>query len=119
MNRVVLIACLFVTLVSCIHANGSATPTISLINFKKLFDAQRQQLAGSDLANAFYSIKGSQLLGENQTPQVLQEVCNLVKSKLDKTNIESIFYASSLAKIANCQVSPLAPIYSLLFAISV
>ena len=85
MNRVVLLACLL-ALMSCIHANGgNNNPTISLVNFKKLFDAQRQQLSSLDLANALYSIKGSQLLGETHTPQVLTEVCNLVKAKLDKT----------------------------------
>jgi len=48
------------------------------------------------LTNAFYSVKGLELLGENLPASAQQEVCNLVKSKVDKANLESVYYATSL-----------------------
>jgi len=55
------------------------------------------------LTNAFYSIKGLELLGEKLNAQTQQDICTFVKSKVDKTNLESIYYATSLAAlIPNC-----------------
>lgn len=96
---------LLAIIINASHASSTNNPTISLINFQKLFDSSKQQIGSLDLATAFYSFKGSQLLNENQTPQVQQELCNLAKSKVDKTSIESIYYATSLAALAqNCQL---------------
>lgn len=106
MNKFILSVFLFLALnASLVYTSSANNPTISLINFQKLFDSSKQQIGSLDLGTAFYSFKGSQLLNDNQTPQVQQELCNLAKTKVDKSSIESIFYATSLASLAqNCQL---------------
>jgi len=84
---------------------NSNYPTINASGLKKIFDSAKPY---ADLSGAFYSIKGNALLGETLSTQNAAEVCNFIKSKVDKSNIESVFYATSLAgTISNC-VLPVA-----------
>lgn len=78
-------------------------PVINPQNMKKIFEAAKPY---SDLSNAFYSIKGLNILGENAiNAQNAKEVCEFTMAKLDKHSLESIYYAVSLASlIPNCQI---------------
>jgi len=79
---------------------SSSYPTIQTAHLKKVF---AQAKPYSDLTNAFYSIKGLQLLGDDSLKQLSKddqlELCTFVKSKVDKTSLESIHYATSLASL--------------------
>jgi oligosaccharyltransferase complex subunit delta (ribophorin II) len=91
---------LLASLIYATSAVNSNYPTIQTSTLKKQFDAAKPY---SDLSNAFYSINGNSLLGENLPQQSLNDVCNFIKSKVDKTSVESIYYATSLAaKISGC-----------------
>ena len=71
-----------ILLVSCLvlSAFGSLTsnPTINLFSLKRIFEGVKPY---SDLANAFFSIKGLHLLGENlldaQNAKVISVITNL------------------------------------------
>jgi len=88
--------------VSIINASLSTYPTVNLNSLKKVFDTAKPY---SDLSNAFYSIRGLDLLGE-KVPQASQtETCNFIKTKVDKASLESIYFGLSLASsIPNCQL---------------
>jgi len=66
---------------------------------KKLFDSVKPY---SDLNNAFYSAKGLELLGETLSAASQTELCNLAKTKVDLTSLESIYYSASLASLSGC-----------------
>ena len=114
----------------CVYAAQASTyPTISKQILKKIFDNVKPY---SDLSGAFYSIKGLELVGEKVPANslnvsvfvpplefficilafifcvclfyLLKDICTFVKSKVDKTNLESIYYATSLAAVTNCVV---------------
>ncbi|CAD5114667.1 DgyrCDS3716 [Dimorphilus gyrociliatus] len=58
----------------------------------------------ADLASCYYSVLGLNLLGERHENPT--ETCNFLKSKLDSKDLESLFFASSAAKIlGSCQIS--------------
>jgi oligosaccharyltransferase complex subunit delta (ribophorin II) len=101
-HRLVLVLCLAAALaaVSSSTSVNSNYPHINALGLKKIFDGAKPY---ADLSNAYYSIKGNSLLGETLSAQNAIEVCTFVKSKVDKTNIESVFYGTSLAaSISNC-----------------
>jgi len=83
---------------------ASAMSKNSVINpqsLRKVFEGVKPY---SDLSNAFYSIKGLDLLGDKALDaQSAKEVCEFAKAKVDKNSLESIHYATSLATlIPNC-----------------
>jgi len=93
------LVCLLLTSFILNVSSANLAP-LSTANLKKLFESVRPY---SDLSNAFYSMNGLQLLGETLQAG---DVCNLVKTKVDKTNLESIYYATSVAAmIPNCALS--------------
>lgn len=113
-------------LISCVAISFSSTnsnyPTINLANLRNLLESVKPY---TDLSNTFYSVKGLELLGEKFQPQTQavikkikfktfflnpfqykKEICNLVKLKIDKNSIESVFFGLSLASsVPNCVVS--------------
>lgn len=78
-------------------------PTVNPQTLRKVFEGVKPY---SDLSSAFYSIKGLNLLGDKALDaQSAKEVCEFAKAKVDKSNMESIYYATSLASlIPNCQL---------------
>ncbi len=78
-------------------------PVVQTGNLRSLFESVKPY---SDLSTAFYSIKGSSLLGDKfLDTQSAKEVCDFAKAKADKNNLESIYYATSLALLMpNCQL---------------
>jgi len=78
-------------------------PVVNPENLRTLFESAKPY---SDLSSAFYSIKGSSLLGDKfLDAQSAKEVCEFAKAKADKNNLESIYYATSLAQLMpNCQL---------------
>lgn len=98
MARLNLFVILSVLVLAC-YADSNY-PTINQANLKKIFDGVKPY---ADLSNAFYSVKGLSLLGETLNAQSQTEICNFVKSKVDKNSAESIYYAVSLAgSVPNC-----------------
>lgn len=84
--------------------SASSNPTISQSTLKKIFDNAKPY---SDLSSAFYSVKGLELIGEKLPANSLNEICTFAKTKIDKTNLESIYYATSLAALVpNCALTP-------------
>jgi len=58
----------------------------------------------ADLASCYYSVLGLNLLGERHDNPT--ETCNFIKSKVDSKDLESLFFASSAAKLlGSCQIS--------------
>lgn len=98
-----ILKCLMCLLVASFILNSSSAANLATLNpanLKKLFDSVKPY---ADLTNGFYSVKGLQLLGESLSAP--QDVCNLAKTKVDKNNLESIYYATSLAALVpNCAV---------------
>jgi oligosaccharyltransferase complex subunit delta (ribophorin II) len=92
------------------YASSSTIPTINPLILKKNFNAVRPF---NELVHAFYSVNGLSLLGEKQTPESESEICNFVKSKIDKTSLESIYYSLSLT-VANskCDLPMMAELKS-------
>lgn len=93
--------------VSCVLVVNSTVnsnyPTINSAGLKKIFDGAKPY---ADLSSAYYSVKGNSLLGETLSGQNAADLCNFVKSKVEKSNIESVFYATSLASlIPNCALT--------------
>lgn len=59
------------------------------------------------MSSAFYSIKGLELLGDKAAldTQNAKELCDFAKAKVDKSSMESIYYATSLGSlIPSCQL---------------
>ena len=99
MSRCTLVLIVCVVAAMATLAASSKNPTICAKALKKVFDGAKPY---ADLSNAFYSVKGLELLGETAPA----DLCKLVKSKVDKNSVESIYYATSLAaKLADCAVS--------------
>ncbi|XP_023235921.1 dolichyl-diphosphooligosaccharide--protein glycosyltransferase subunit 2-like isoform X2 [Centruroides sculpturatus] len=67
----------------------------------------------ADLSVAYYSILGHTLLSQ-KFPNV-QETCNLVKSKLDSKNLESVYHATGINKLLDCKL-PAAGLHQILEA---
>lgn len=82
-------------------------PVVNPQTLRKVFEGVKPY---SDLSNAFYSIKGLNLLGEKTLDaQSAKEVCDFAKAKVDKANMESIYYATYLAdSIPNCKLDSAA-----------
>lgn len=96
----VIILALLIALTSA--AKSGYNPTISKVILKKQFDSVKPY---SDLSSAFYSVKGLELVGEQLPQSSLNDICTFAKSKVDKVNLESIYYATSLANLVpNCQL---------------
>lgn len=98
MLKITLICLLGLVLtVSAISKNSVINPQ----SLRKVFEGVKPY---SDLSNAFYSIKGLDLLGDKALDtQSAKEVCEFAKAKVDKNSLESIYYATSLAAlIPNC-----------------
>lgn len=99
MNKVILF--LVSTALLSAVCQSLSYPTLRVDSFKKVFDAAKPY---NELSSAFYSVRGLSLLGEKA--QNSAELCNLIKTKVDKANIESVFNAASLAgTIENCQLN--------------
>jgi oligosaccharyltransferase complex subunit delta (ribophorin II) len=99
--KTVIILALLVALASA--AKSGFNPTISKVILKKQFDSVKPY---SDLSSAFYSVKGLELVGEQLPQSSLNDICTFAKSKVDKLNLESIYYATSLANLVpNCQLT--------------
>lgn len=91
------------TIAIALSATNANYPTINLASLRKAFESARPY---SDLSTAFYSARGLTLLGEKFQQQQHAEICNLVKLKLDKNSIESVFFALSLANsVPNCALN--------------
>lgn len=90
-----------VSLAVLVYATSASDyPTINKQILKKIFDNVKPY---SDLSSAFYSIKGLELVGEKVPENSLNDICTFVKSKVDKNNLESIYYGTSIAALVpNC-----------------
>jgi len=81
----------------------SNNPVLSPQALRRSFEGAKPY---SDVSSAFFSIRGLELLGDKALDaQSAKEVCDFAKAKIDKNNMESIYYAVSLANtIPNCLI---------------
>jgi len=76
-----------------LSVSGANLPALNTANLRKLFESVKPL---ADLSNAFYSVKGLELLGDSLPATARQDVCNLVRTKVEKASLESVYYATSL-----------------------
>uniref|UniRef100_A0A4D5R9X7 Dolichyl-diphosphooligosaccharide--protein glycosyltransferase subunit 2 n=1 Tax=Scolopendra viridis TaxID=118503 RepID=A0A4D5R9X7_SCOVI len=91
----------FLTAILTASAASQSVPTLSdfitqhdRVRLKAVFESARPY---QDLAAVHYSVLGNKLMGEALTNS--PEVCQFITSKVDASNLESIYHASAVTRV--------------------